>query len=296
MTKPSRESTIEAQNPRESQDRLLAIAQQIRVEVIKAVARAGAGHIGGPLSAAEILAVLYFQEMRVRPDEPAWRERDRFVLSKGHSSIGLYAALALRGYFPVEELATFDSINSRLQGHPDMTRLPGIDMSTGSLGTGISAAVGLAMGAQRRSLPTRVYVLVGDGECQEGEVWEAAFVGQRYGLDNLVAVIDVNQLGQFGARGKSADIRLPPWQDGELARRWVACGWNVIEADGHDPDSLLTALRQAREVTGVPTALLAHTTKGRGVSFMENRWQWHSRVPTPDELATALVELEPAEA
>lgn len=271
---------------------MLAIARQIRVEVIKAVAYAGGGHIGGPLSAAEILAVLYFCEMRVRPEDPTWPERDRFVLSKGHSSIGLYAALALRGYFPVDELATFDSINSRLQGHPDMTRLPGIDMSTGSLGAGISAAVGMAIGAKRLDLPTRVYVLVGDGECQEGEVWEAAYVGQRYGLDNLVALIDLNRLGQFGPRGDSADVRMSPWHDGELARRWLACGWNVLEADGHDPVSLLTALRQARDAMGVPTAVVAHTTKGRGVSYMENRWYWHSRVPTPDELAAALAELE----
>ncbi len=276
----------------ESHEELLDVARQIRVEVIKAVAHAGGGHIGGPLSAAEILAVLFFQEMRVRPDEPSWPERDRFVLSKGHSSIGLYAALALRGYFPMEELSTFDAINSRLQGHPDMTKLPGIDMSTGSLGVGISAAVGLAIGAKRRALPTRVYALLGDGECQEGEVWEAAYVADRYELDNLVALIDLNRLGQFGARGESADVRLAPWRDGELALRWQACGWHVVQADGHNPTSLRAALRLARDTRGIPTAIVADTTKGRGVSFMENRWYWHSRVPTAEELATALAELQ----
>jgi transketolase len=296
MSKPSLADPHSPLNASESHERLLEVARRIRVEVIRAVAHAGGGHIGGPLSAAEILAVLYFREMRVRPDEPSWPERDRFVLSKGHSSIGLYAALALRGYFPMAELATFDSLDSRLQGHPDMTRLPGIDMSTGSLGVGISAAVGLAIGAKRRGMRARVYVLVGDGECQEGEVWEAANVAKRYGLDNLVAVIDENRLGQFGARGESADIRLPPWEEGELARRWLACGWNVLEADGHNPTSLLTALDQARGNRGTPSVIVADTTKGRGVSFMENRWYWHSRVPTPEEVAAAMAELGEPEA
>ncbi|MGP8249880.1 MAG: 1-deoxy-D-xylulose-5-phosphate synthase N-terminal domain-containing protein, partial [Candidatus Dormibacteria bacterium] len=188
MSKPSLADPHSPLNASESHERLLEVARRIRVEVIRAVAHAGGGHIGGPLSAAEILAVLYFREMRVRPDEPSWPERDRFVLSKGHSSIGLYAALALRGYFPMAELATFDSLDSRLQGHPDMTRLPGIDMSTGSLGVGISAAVGLAIGAKRRGMRARVYVLVGDGECQEGEVWEAANVAKRYRSRELYLV------------------------------------------------------------------------------------------------------------
>jgi transketolase len=267
------------------------MARRIRVESVRAVERAGGGHLGGPLSAAEILSVLYFNEMRVRPDEPTWPERDRFVLSKGHSSIALYAALALRGYFPLKELSTFDAIDSRLQGHPDMTKLPGVDMSTGSLGQGISAAVGLALGARRRQWDSRVYVLLGDGECQEGEVWEAAYVAQRYNLDNLVAIVDANGLGQFGAAAPSAGERMAPWRDGELAARWRACDWNVIEADGHDPVSLGAAFDQARRTREAPSLVMARTTKGKGVSFMENRWYWHSRVPTLEEFRDALAEL-----
>jgi transketolase len=272
-------------------DQLREIARRIRIESIRAVAHASGGHLGGPLSAAEILAVLYFQEMRIRPHDPTWPERDRFVLSKGHSSIALYAALALRGYFPVSELATYDALNSRLQGHPDMTKLPGLDMSTGSLGVGISAAVGLALGAMRRRWPSRVYVLVGDGECQEGEVWEAADVAHRYVLSNLLVIVDANGLGQFGPRGNTADERASPWDDRALPRRWSACGWRVLHADGHDPVSLLARLRTARRGSPKPTVVIAHTTKGKGVSFMENRWYWHSRVPTAEEFCQAMVEL-----
>ena len=276
-------------------DRLREVARRIRVEVIRAVAHAQGGHVGGPLSVADILAVLYFHEMRVRPTEPSWPERDRFVLSKGHSSIALYAALALRGYLPLEELATFDAIDSRLQGHPDMTRLPGLDMSTGSLGTGLSAAVGLALGAKRHGWRSRVYAVVGDGECQEGEVWEAAYVAQRYGLDNLLVAVDANGLGQYGPPAVDPGDRLAPWQEGELAARWRACRWHVVDADGHDPRSLIAAFRNGRAAVGVPTVVLARTIKGKGVSFMERRWYWHSRVPTPDELGQAMAELgEPA--
>jgi len=267
------------------------IARKIRVECLRAVAHASGGHLGGPLSAAEILAVLYFREMDIRPSQPEWPERDRFVLSKGHSSIALYAALALRGYFPLGELATYDALNSRLQGHPDMTKLPGLDMSTGSLGVGLSAAVGLALGAKRLGWPSRVYVLVGDGECQEGEVWEAADVAHRYGLGNLLAIVDANGLGQFGPPGKIAGERASPWEDRALSRRWSACGWRVLHANGHDPASLLSRLREARRDTRGPTVLIARTIKGKGVSFMENRWYWHSRVPTPDELRQGLLEL-----
>ncbi|MFZ0168718.1 MAG: transketolase [Candidatus Dormiibacterota bacterium] len=270
-------------------------ARKIRVESIRAVAHASGGHLGGPLSAAEILAVLYFREMNIRPSEPTWPERDRFVLSKGHSSIALYAALALRGYFPLSELATYDALNSRLQGHPDMTKLPGVDMSTGSLGVGISAAVGLALGARRLGWPSRVYVLVGDGECQEGEVWEAADVAHRYGLGNLLAIVDANGLGQFGPPGKTPGERASPWEDRALPRRWAACGWRVLDANGHEPASLLSRLREARRDTQGPTVIIARTIKGKGVSFMENRWYWHSRVPTAEELRQALLELgEPA--
>ena len=270
---------------------LREVARRVRVLVLRAVAHAQGGHVGGPLSAAEILSVLYFHEMDIRLDDPAWLERDRFVLSKGHSSIALYAALALRGYFPIAELATFDAIDSRLQGHPDMTLLPGIDMSTGSLGVGLSAAVGLALGARLRNWASRTYALVGDGECQEGAIWEAALVARRFALDNLVVVVDANRLAQYGPASSEAGNRLGPWEEGELEGRWRACRWHVIEADGHDVSSLIDAFREARTAVGVPSVVIARTTKGKGVSFMENRWFWHSRVPTTDELQQALAEL-----
>jgi len=207
-------------------DRLREAARRIRVEVVRTVDHAKGGHLGGPLSAADILAALYFRVMRIRPDEPAWPDRDRFILSKGHSSVGLYAAMALRGYFPVEELATFDAVGSRLQGHPDMLRLPGLDMSTGSLGVGISAGVGIALGARLAGRDVRTYVLLGDGECQEGEVWEAAMVGARYGLDHLVAIVDHNKLQQFGWVAEAAPQRVPrpPEGPGELVAKWSAFG------------------------------------------------------------------------
>ena len=212
-------------------ERLAEIARRIRVEVVRTVHHAKGGHLGGPLSAAEILAALYFRVARVRPEEPEWPERDRIILSKGHSSVGLYAAMALRGYFPVDELATFDAVHSRLQGHPDMNLLPGLDISTGSLGMGISAGVGMALGARLTGSPARTFVMLGDGECQEGQVWEAAFVASRYGLDRLIAIVDHNRLSQFGWLAGTAPERtaLPPEMPGELTARWAAFGWRVLE-------------------------------------------------------------------
>ena len=271
--------------------RLEDVARRIRVGVIRAVNQAKAGHLGGPLSAADILAALYFHVMRVRPDEPDWPDRDRFVLSKGHSSIGLYATLALRGYFPVEELLTFDTFGSRLQGHPDMTRLPGLDMSTGSLGMGISAGVGIALGCRLAGRDARTFVMLGDGECQEGEVWEAAFVAPRYRLDNLIVIVDHNKLQQYGWAGEGPDGRLPPALPGELVAKWSAFGWRVLEVDGHDMGAVVRVLEEATVGDGRPVAIIANTIKGRGVSFMEGRYQWHARVLTPDEFATAMAEL-----
>jgi transketolase len=269
--------------------RLQEIARQIRLEVIKAVYVARAGHLGGPLSAADMLAALYFNVMRIRPDDPAWPDRDRFILSKGHSSIGLYATMALRGYFPVEELATFDAAHSRLQGHPDMTRLPGLDMSSGSLGMGISAGMGMALGARLTGRACRTYVLLGDGECQEGEVWEAAMAAARYGLDNLGAII--NKLQQYGWPGDGPDGRLPPEVPGELVAKWSAFGWRVLEADGHDVAEILRVLALAAQGDGRPVALIAHTVKGKGVSYMEGHYYWHTRAIKPDEYATAMADL-----
>ena len=272
-------------------DALREAARRIRVEIIRAVNHARAGHIGGPLSAADILAVLFFHVLRIRPDEPAWPDRDRFILSKGHSSIGLYAAMALRGYFPVEELLTFDAAHSRLQGHPDMTRLPGLDMSTGSLGMGISAAMGMALGARLTGRASRAFVLLGDGECQEGQVWEAAMAAPRYGLDNLIAIVDHNRLQQYGWPGDGADGRLPPQQPGELVAKWRAFGWRVLEVDGHDVAALVAVLDAAGRGDGRPTVVIAATTKGKGVSFMEGHYYWHTRAIKPDEYAAAMAEL-----
>ena len=270
-----------------------AIARRTRREIVKAIVVAKGGHLGGPLSAAELLTALYFRVMRIRPDEPNWPERDRFILSKGHSSIALYATLALRGYFPLEELNTFDAINSRLQGHPDMTALPGLDMSTGSLGLGFGAGVGIALGAKLLGQGFTTFVMVGDGECNEGAIWEGAHVAQRYQLDNLVVVVDENQLQQFCWRDASSAERipLPPYTGRQLVDRWAAFGWLVLEVDGHDMASVVDVLETARQSKGAPVAVVAHTVKGKGVSFMENNYLWHSRVPSEDELRQALDEL-----
>ena len=271
--------------------RIREIARQIRIEVIKAVYHAQAGHLGGPLSAADLLAALYFHVMRIRPEEPAWPDRDRFILSKGHSSIGLYAAMALRGYFPLEELATFDAAHSRLQGHPDMTRLPGLDMSSGSLGMGISAGMGMALGARLTGRDLRTYVMLGDGECQEGEVWEAAMAAPRYALDNLIVIVDHNKLQQYGWPGDGPDGRIPPQVPGELVAKWKAFGWRVLEMDGHDVADILRVLGEAGRSDGRPVAVIAHTVKGKGVSFMEGRYYWHTCAIKLEELATALADL-----
>ena len=272
-------------------ERLAEVARHIRVEVIKAVNHARAGHLGGPLSAADMLAALYFHVMRIRPDEPAWPDRDRFILSKGHSSIGLYAAMALRGYFPVEELSTFDAAHSRLQGHPDMTRLPGIDMSSGSLGMGISAGMGMALGARLTGRDLRAYVMLGDGECQEGEVWEAAMAAPRYDLDNLIVIVDHNRLQQYGWPGDGPDGRIPPQVPGELVAKWKAFGWRVLEMDGHDIADILRVLDLAAHGDGRPVAIIAHTIKGKGVSFMEGHYYWHTRPIKPEEFAQAMADL-----
>lgn len=271
--------------------RLDEVARRIRVEVIKAVNHARAGHLGGPLSAADILAALFFHEMRIRPDEPGWPDRDRFILSKGHSSIGLYAAMALRGYFPVEELATFDAAHSRLQGHPDMTRLPGLDMSTGSLGMGISAGMGMALGARLTGRAVRVYVMLGDGECQEGEVWEGAMAAARYGLDNLIVIVDHNKLQQYGWPGDGPDGRIPPQVPGELVGKWKAFGWRVLEIDGHDMRDILGGLEQAARGDGRPVVIVANTIKGKGVSYMEGHWFWHTKAIKPEEFDQAMADL-----
>lgn len=271
-------------------DELRDLATQARRLIVKAIHKAQAGHLGGPLSATDMLVALYFEVLRIDPQNPSAPGRDRFILSKGHSSIALYTVLALRGYFPIEELSTFDTINSRLQGHPDMTVLPGLDMSTGSLGQGLSPGVGMAIGAKRRGLDFRTYVMLGDGELQEGQVWEAAFVAARYRLDNLVAIVDHNRLPQYSwpnAGGEGLVLHQP-----EVRARWEAFGWRVLEVDGHDMALLVPTLAHAHEGTpGVPTAVIAHTVKGKGVSFMENQFAWHAKPLSDEQCAAALAEL-----
>lgn len=269
---------------------LYRITRHARALVVRASARAKGGHIGGPFSAMEILAALYFRVMNIRPEEPGWNERDRFVLSKGHSSLALYAILALRGYFDEAELSTFGTINSRLQGHPDMTKLPGIDMSSGSLGLGFTAGVGMALGAKLRGSSERIYSMLGDGECQEGAVWEGAHLARRYRLDNLCAIVDLNGLQQYGWRGDS-HTRLAPWSATELIEVFSAFGWAAKLVDGHDISALEQSFAWARSVRDRPSVLVARTVKGKGVSFMEGDHSWHSRVPTDTELAAALSEL-----
>jgi transketolase len=264
-------------------------ASETRKLILETIHHAGAGHIGGPLSAVDILVSLYFSEMNINPEDPYSATRDRFVLSKGHSCIALYTVLALRGYYPVEELKTFDEIDSRLQGHPDMKILPGIDMSTGSLGQGISAAVGMALGGKLGEKKFRTYCMIGDGESQEGQVWEAADVAARYKLDNLVVIMDHNKLQQYGWAGSVTERENPAFSP---ENRWEAFGWNVISIDGHDFQQIIQALNDAKEVKQQPTIIIANTVKGKGVSFMENSYGWHAKVPNAKELEAAINEIE----
>ncbi len=268
---------------------LTEIARNVRINIIRSVHHAKGGHLGGPFSAVELLVSLYFHELRIDPQNPSWEERDRFILSKGHSAIGLYAVMAERGFFPKEELMTFDAIDSRLQGHPDMTKTPGIDMSSGSLGQGLSAGIGIALGARMLGKDCRTYVMIGDGEAQEGQIWEAAFIASRYKLDNLVAILDNNKVQQFGWQ---YPMPLPPID--HPAQKFEAFGWNVIEINGHDFKEILDAFAAAKKVKGKPTIIIANTIKGKGISFAEGKYQWHARVPNDEELAQALVELEKA--
>ena len=274
-----------------SPEELADISRRARIQILDAVAHAKGGHVGGPYSAADMLAALYFNVLNIRPEEPDWPDRDRFVLSKGHSSIALYTVMALRGYFPVEELHSFDAIDSRLQGHPDMTVTPGVDMSSGSLGLGFSAALGIALGARSQGKDFLTYVMLGDGECNEGIVWEGAHVAARYGLDNLIAIIDHNKLQQFGWSGETLAERITPYSGNQLVDRWRAFGWQVFEVDGHDIRAFLATIEQAKSVQGSPVAIVAHTVKGKGVSYMEGDYTWHSKVPTEEEFAIAMDEL-----
>ena len=251
------------------------------------VFRAASGHIGGSFSAMDILTELYFEEMRIDPAAPRAPGRDRFVLSKGHCTPALYSILALRGYFPEKDLELFRSIKGHMSGHPDMVHVPGVDMSTGSLGQGISAAVGMALAGKLDGAPYRVYALLGDGEVEEGEVWEAAMSAAKYGLDNLCAIVDVNGLQ---IDGRTADV-MP---SEPLDAKFAAFNWHVITVDGHDLDALRAAFAEARQVKGQPTVLIAKTVKGKGVSFMENDAGWHGKAPNAEQYEKAMAELDAA--
>jgi transketolase len=276
---------------------LKRLAIQMRRLVVESVHHAGAGHLGGPLSAAEILTALYFEVMRIDPARPRDPDRDRFILSKGHASIGLYAALALRGYLPVDELRTFDAIDSRLQGHPDMNLLPGVDMSSGSLGQGLSPGIGMALAARFKKQDYHTWVLLGDGDSQEGQTWEAAFVASRYGLDGLTAILDWNGLQQYGWATEAGyqDLARLPAQD-DPAARWQSFGWATRQIDGHDLAQVVDGCAWARSVAGRPAILIARTVKGKGVSFMEGNYNWHAKPPTDEDLRLARQELDAQEA
>ncbi|MDD3278258.1 MAG: transketolase [Lachnospiraceae bacterium] len=263
-------------------------AKEVRKGIVTAVHAAKAGHPGGSLSAADIFTYLYFEEMNIDPKDPKKADRDRFVLSKGHTAPGLYSALALRGYFPVEDLKTLRHIGSYLQGHPDMKHIPGVDMSSGSLGQGISAAVGMALSAKLSGDQYRVYTLLGDGEIQEGQVWEASMFAGARKLDNLVVIVDNNGLQIDGA---IADVCSPY----PIDKKFEAFNFHVINVeDGNDMEQLRTAFEEAKTVKGMPTAIIAKTLKGKGVSFMENQVGWHGKAPNDEEYAIAMADLEKA--
>ncbi len=263
---------------------LAQTAKEMRRQIITMLHQAGSGHPGGSLSCADLMTALFFEEMKLDPTNPQWTERDYFVLSKGHAAPALYAALALRGFFPVEELATLRQLNSRLQGHPDRKKTPGVDMSTGSLGQGISAACGIAKGLKMQGLPNRVYTILGDGENEEGQVWEAAMFASHYKLDNLVAFLDHNCLQ---IDGRPEDVLSPE----PLDEKWRAFGWHVILIDGHDMAAILAALAEAKTIVEKPVMILANTKKGKGVSFMEDAVGWHGAAPNAEQTAAALAEL-----
>ena len=263
---------------------LAETANRVRIGILDGVFNAGCGHPGGSLSIAELLTYLYFKEMKIDPANPKWEDRDRFVLSKGHTAPALYATLAERGFFPVEELKTLRRIDSRLQGHPDMKGIPGVDMSTGSLGLGISAACGMALAGKTAGKDYRVYTILGDGESEEGQVWEAAMFASHYHLDNLVAIVDWNGLQ---IDGTIEEVMNPTPHN----LKFAAFGWNVISIDAHDFDQIEAAFTAARGVKGKPTAVIAKSIKGKGVSYMENAVQWHGAAPKEDLYRVGLADL-----
>lgn len=260
-------------------------AKSVRRNLLKAIYEGKMGHPGGSLSATDILVFLYFSKMRIFPQNPNHKDRDIFILSKGHAASALYSVLAERGFFSKDILKTFGKINSSLQVHPDMTKLPGVEISTGALGMGLSVGVGMALASRMDSLRSRIYVLIGDGEMQEGQIFEAAICAFHYKLDNLVAILDYNKIQLLGPVSEIMGIE-------PVAEKWKARGWEAIEIDGHNIREIDEAFRKTEEVKGKPSIIIAHTVKGKGVSFMENTAKWHGGAPTKDELEKALGELK----
>jgi transketolase len=261
-------------------------AREMRRWILKSTTQAGSGHPSSSMSATEILVALYFGGiLRYNPREPHWPDRDRFIMSKGHASPGLYSALALAGYFPVDDLMTLRHIGSPLEGHPNMRRLPGVEASTGSLGQGLSIGIGVALAARLDGRPSRTYVMLGDGEIQEGQVWEAAMSAAKFKLDSLTAIIDRNQYQQSQSVANVMPSEEP------LPDKWRAFGWHVLDIDGHDLKAVLDALRTAQATTGQPTVIIAHTIKGKGVSFVEDDWTYHGRAVAAKDLDRALAEI-----
>jgi transketolase len=259
-------------------------AQELRREIVKMIGPNHPGHFGGSLSVVEIMTVLYFHQMKYNSRDPQMPGRDRLILSKGHSAPAQYAAMALAGFFPCEELATLKSLGSRLQGHPNLKSLPGIEANTGSLGQGLSMGIGIALAERMKQGPGGVYVIMGDGEQQEGQIWEAAMAAANFGLNRLTAIIDHNKLQATGAIYDRMKV-------GGLSKKWEAFGWNVCEVDGHNIGELITAFERAERYSGGPTVVIAHTIKGKGVSFMENVSKYHNGLLSKDEFDQALTEL-----
>jgi len=268
----------------EKSEQFKKLANDIRLTVLKMIYEAGSGHPGGSLSAVEIISTLYFDKMRVDPRNPDWGDRDRFVASKGHCAPTLYAVLAEKGFFPKAELNTFRRINSNLQGHPDMLKTPGVDMSTGSLGHGVSVGIGMTLGGRLSQKDFYAYVLVGCGELNEGQIWEAAMAAVKYKLDHLIVFLDYNRYQLDGGMDEIMPL-------GDVSAKWKSFGWNVIEINGHEPEEISDAIDAAKKARGRPTIVLAHTIKGRGVSFMENTHVWHGRKISREEYEKAVSEL-----
>jgi transketolase len=264
---------------------LRIIAQKLRITGLKMVQKAHSGHIGGAFSLSEIMAALYFEKMNIKPNDPEWENRDRLVMSKGHATVALYPALAMRGFFPLETLDTFRNIDGHLSGHVEMNHVPGVDMSTGSLGQGFSTAVGMAVAGRLAKKDFTVYAILGDGEIQEGQIWEACMYSGAHGLDNLIAILDSNKVQLDGTVKDILDT-------GNLEAKFSSFGFEVMPVDGHGMEELCTVLDKAKAHKGKPVMILANTVKGKGISFMEGKWQWHGKTPDEEQFKKAFEELE----